>query len=203
MGSIYRHITSPTFDWFRRRGIWTLWVLLAFVPLNLPNTGFGLNNPPGTSDPSSADLDVTLTVPTMFRISGIADLSFGSYSGNGNLALDDDVCVWTNAAGGNYQVTAQGSGASFAFTVVKTGDASKTIPYAVKWNNTSGTIGNVALTANVASGNMSGANNESISCSSGPSDTANFQASFTQADLLATVAGVYTGVLSLIISAPI
>lgn len=178
------------------------WAFLA-VSMVLPLIVFGLNNPPGVSDPSEADLDVTLTVPTMYRISGIENLSFGTYTGNGALSLDEDVCVWTNASGGAYRVTARGDGASFAFVVTKSGDTSKTIPYTVRWNNTSGTSGNQALLADTTSSNMTGANTVSIGCSTGPANTANFQVSFSESALLGSVSGTYTGVLSLIISAPL
>lgn len=168
-----------------------------------PGLATALNNPVGTSDPSSADLDISFTIPTMFRIGGITDLTFGSYSGSGGLALDDDVCVWTNATGGSYRITAKGSGASFAFLVAKVGDTSKTIAYAVNWNNTSGTSGNQPLTANTTSSNISGANTVSTDCSSGPSSTANFQVTFSAGNLLAASSGTYTGTLSLVISAPV
>lgn len=178
-------------------------VAVGLVLVICPGVAIALNNPVGTSDPSSADLDISFTIPTMFRIGGISDLTFGSYSGNGGLALDDDVCVWTNATGGSYRITAKGSGASFAFTVAKVGDTSKTIVYAVNWNNTAGTSGNQPLTANTTSSNISGANTVSTDCTSGPSNTANFQVTFTQGNLLAASAGTYTGVLSLVISAPV
>lgn len=177
--------------------------ILVLSALSYPQLGETLSNPGSPSSPSSsASLDIDLTVATLFRISGISDLSFGSYSGSGPLSRDDDVCVWTNASGGSYRITARGSGGSFAFLVTKSGDDSRTIPYSVRWNTTSGTTGNAAIAANVTSGNLFGANTQSSSCSSGPASTGNFQVTFAQADLLSSPSGTYTGTLTLIVSAP-
>ena len=171
--------------------------------MSYPRLGETLSNPGSPSSPSSsASLDIDLTIATLFRVSGISDLSFGSYSGSGPLSRDDDVCVWTNASGGNYRITARGNGTSFAYIVSKTGDNTKTIPYTVQWNTTSGTTGNSALTANVTSGNLSGANTQSSTCATGAAATANFQVTFAQADLLSAPSGTYTGTLTLIVSAP-
>lgn len=172
------------------------------VVLLTPGSALSLNNPGSTSNPSSAELDVSLTVPTMYRISGVGDLAFGSYSGSGSLTLNDDVCVWTNAASGSYRVTAKGDGTDFAFVVKKQGDTSKTIPYSVLWNDESGTTGAISLSANVTSTNQTGANSQSISCSSGSNATGNFKVTLSQSDLLKAVSGSYSGVLTLVISAP-
>ena len=178
--------------------------IVSLIMLFLPGKMSALNNPGSSSDPSSvADLDVTLSVPTMFRISGINDLSFGSYSGSGNLSLNDDVCVWTNDESGEYRITAQGDGTAFAFVVKKVGDNTKQIPYTMYWNDTSGTSNNVQLTANVTSGNQTGANTQSTGCSSGAAATGNFQVVFQASDLQGAVSGSYAGVLTLTISAAV
>lgn len=149
----------------------------------------------GTS--STGDLDITMSVPSLVKISHVADLSFGTYSGSGSTSRNDDVCVWTNLASGNYRVTARGNGAANAFTVKRANPATDTAPYTVRWNNAPGP-GTTALTADTISADFSGANTTNTTCSGGVN--ANFQVSFTQSALLAVPAGEYSGVLTLIIS---
>lgn len=144
---------------------------------------------------STGDTSVSLSISNLVRISGIADMNFGTYDGSGDLAQDDDVCVWTNQSSGTYKVLAQGDGDSNAFTV---SSGAGTLSYSVKWNNTTGTTGNTALTADTISGEFSGASTTSSTCSGG--DTANFEVTFSAADLLAVRPATYTGVLTLVVS---
>ena len=168
--------------------------LLLVLVLSMPVSVFAAND--GNLDTTSTgDTFITLGVSNLVRITGISDLNFGTYDGNGNFSRDDDVCVWTNQTGGNYKVLAQGDGASHAFTVSAGADP---LPYAVRWNNATGTSGNSALTADTISGVFSGASTTSSICAGG--DTANFQVVFSSSNLLGARPGVYTGVLTLVIS---
>lgn len=145
---------------------------------------------------STGDTSISIGVSNLVRISGIDDLSFGTYSGSGNFSKDQDVCIWTNQNGGNYKVKARGDGTSYAFTV-SSGPGS-ILPYAVKWNGATGTSGNTALTADTLSGAFSGASTTSSTCAGG--ETANYQVIFSSTDLLDVRPGTYTGVLTFIIS---
>jgi len=168
--------------------------LLALLGL-LSSASSVLGATDGTLGPTSAgDDNLSLEVPALAKISDIADMNFGNYSGTGALTLDDDVCVYVNASSGQYKVTAQGSGVASAFTLT---DGSQTIAYTVRWNNTSGTSGNAALTATVQSGTLTGANTASLTCGGG--SNANFQVTMTQSALLNVKSSTYTGVLTLII----
>lgn len=145
---------------------------------------------------STGDTSISLSISNLVRITGIADLNFGTYDGAGNLSRDDDVCIWTNHNSGAYKVLAQGDGDDQSFTV-KTGSG-QTIAYAVRWNDTMGTLGNEALTADTLSSEFSGASTTSSTCGGG--STANFQVTFLQNDLLSARPGVYSGVLTFVIS---
>jgi len=145
---------------------------------------------------STGDTGITLGVSNLVRITGMNDLSFGTYSGVADFKKDDDVCIWTNQAGGNYKVTPKGDGASFAFTVTR--GAGSPLAYTVKWNNTTGVSGNTSLTANTLSGAFSGASTTSSTCGGGVN--ANLQVIFDEATLLSSVPGTYTGVITLVIS---
>lgn len=167
--------------------------VLFCVLLNSPHGYAASDGETGAS--SEGDFELELTIPNLVRITGVADMNFGSYSGSGVFSRNDNVCVYTNSANGQYLVTAQGSGAASAFTV--SDGASHTIPYTVRWNDQTGTSGNIQLDPSVSSATQSGAHTSSETCSGG--DTANFEISFTQGALLGVPAGTYTGVLTLII----
>ena len=182
---------------------WALIPSPLLIPSMLISPAFAATD--GTlGDSSGGGAEATLSVATLFRISGIQDMNFGSYTGSNIMQLDQDLCVWTNTAFGRYRVTARGSdaGAGYPFRVVHQNNASRSIPYTVRWNTTSGTAGNSPLVANVASADKSGANTESTTCATGPSATANVAVTFSEADLLAARSGTYTGTLTIIVSGP-
>jgi len=143
---------------------------------------------------STGDLSLDLSIPNLTQLSGISDLDFGNYSGSGTASQNDDVCVYTNNATGQYKITAKGSGPAFAFTLV---NGSHTVPYTVRWNAATGVSGNFALTTNVQSAALSGANTSSVTCSG--SNSANFQVNMTQGSLMSVPAGTYTGILTLVL----
>lgn len=147
-------------------------------------------------DSSTGSSTVSATVNSLVKISGVSDFDFGSYSGSGNFSLSQNLCVWTNVSAATYKVKVRGSGESYAFTVVNAQSA--TIPFAVKWNNASGTSGNFSLTADQLTDSLANANTNSQSC--GGSANANLQIIFTQNDLLSSRPGTYTGVLTVILS---
>lgn len=137
---------------------------------------------------------IDLSIPSLVRIYGIANLPLGSYTGAPQgVSANDDVCVWTNQSSGNYKVTARGSGVNDAFTM--SNGTGGTLPYEVKWNNATGTVGSVALTKGVQSSTFSIAVRPPSSCAG--SENANFQVLISQTELLKVKPGVYTGVLSL------
>jgi spore coat protein U-like protein len=143
---------------------------------------------------SGGEYSMSLDIPNLVKVSGIADLNFGSYSGIGSATQSDDVCVYTNNTNGQYRVTARGSGTAFAFTVA---NGAHLIPYTVRWNNSTGTGGNFSLSTNTQSSTLTGGNSTSQSCGGGAN--ANFEVSMAQAALLNVPAGTYTGVITLII----
>lgn len=165
------------------------------LSLGLLLSGYAFAATDGTLGATSTGTsDISLTVPELILISGMADVSFGTWSGSGDLDGNEDVCIYTNKAAGTYVVTATGDGAANAFTVT---DGSNTIAYAVAYNDVSGTTGEAALTTNVQSAQQSGADTSSQSC--GGSDNANFHVTVTEANLLAAPAGAYSGTLTLVV----
>ena len=157
------------------------------VPVQADNDGL-------LSSDSLGSTPLSLSIPHLVKLSGIEDLNFGNYIGPGNAVLADPVCVYTNLSTGEYKITARGSGASYAFTLT---NGSQEIPYTVRWNNSIGTSGNVALSANTTSSSFTGANTSSVTCSGG--NSANFQVTISQNALLSVKAGSYNGILTLIV----
>jgi hypothetical protein len=125
------------------------------------------------------------------QVSGFIDFSFGSWGGSGGISDDDDLCVH-NSVTSNYYLTATGDGPGFS--LVKGGD---TIDYTVRWNDQTGTTGNIALSSGVQSALQSGANTSSTNCGGG--NNANLQVSITEGELSAAVPGAYTGTLTILI----
>jgi hypothetical protein len=140
---------------------------------------------------------VTLTIPQFYRISGVADLSLGSYSGTGTMTGNDDLCVYSNGVT-TYKIrmTDDTTMTSNTFSIENAAHT-KEIPMAVRWNSTTGTGGNSAVTYNTQLSGT-GANTTSSDCSSG-GNTANIQVSFAQADLQAASAAAYSATLTLIV----
>ena len=143
---------------------------------------------------STGSANITLTIPTQVRISGLADLALGTWSGSGSKTANDDVCVYTNNPGAGYRVTATGNGTGGAFTVAS---GAETVAYEVRWNDQTGTAGNVQLTSGVQLASQTGANTSSQTC--GGLNSANFQVTFTSSALAAAKSGAYTGLLSIVV----
>ena len=161
--------------------------LFSVVPVQADNDGL-------LSSDSLGSTPLSLSIPSLVKLSGIENLNFGNYIGPGNAVLADDVCVYTNLSTGQYKITARGSGSSYAFTLT---NGTQEIPYTVRWNNSTGTSGNVDLSANTTSSTFTGANTSSVTCSGG--NSANFQVTISQNALLSVKAGSYNGILTLIV----
>lgn len=143
---------------------------------------------------STGTSTVTVTVPTLVKITGLANITFGTWSGSGDLNDDEDVCVYTNLAAGTYYITASGSGAADAFTLASGGD---TLAYRVYFNDEDGTTGEAELTATTKSAQQTGAHVTSQTCVGG--DTGNYHVQIEASELSTVPAGSYSGTLSLLV----
>jgi len=137
---------------------------------------------------------ISVTVPNLIKISGMADIAFGTYSGTGDLNGNEDVCVYTNKASGTYRVTGSGTGGGGAFTLQSGGN---NLAYNVYFNDVAGTTGEAALTAGSALNSQSGASTSSQTC--GGSNNANFHVEILSTNLLAVPSGAYSGTLTLVV----
>jgi hypothetical protein len=140
---------------------------------------------------STGTLSITLGIQDLVRISGLADMALGNYTGAGDLNSNEDVCVYRNGPSGQYKVTASASEGAFA---LKAG--SNAIPYKVYFNDATGVSGETLLTYSAISGAQSGANNQSVDCSVG-GKSSNVHVQLLETDLQAAAPGAYSGTLIL------
>ena len=142
---------------------------------------------------STGSANISLSLGKISRIRNMADASFASYPGSGDLSFNQNVNISVNYASGGYRVTGSGSGAGGAFTIA---DGSNVIPYEVKFNDEVGVSGNVALSSGSALTGQTGA----VKPISSTTNDANYAIKLAEADILAVDAGSYSGTISLVVA---
>lgn len=180
--------------------------------LALCSSAYAASNPAeATTTNSIGSSDLSVTIPVLYKISGIADLTTASYAGNGALTMNDDVCIYTNVAAGQYKVTLAGSNvctgvgcpANNIFAIANDTN-NQGVVYGAYWNEAITTTGRVQVGSDggtVATTTLA-QSNASASVTCGSSNNANFSVTMTQAALLAVYAGAYTGTLTITIIVP-
>jgi spore coat protein U-like protein len=143
---------------------------------------------------STFSYNVTITIPERVSISGLQDIAFGQYPGTGDVRQDDDVCIYSNTSGGNYDVTITGDGAGSAFTIASGGN---TIPYRVFWNDVTGTAGQAEAATGVTLSARTAAHRTSTPCSGG--NTANIDILMEEGNVQSKPNGSYSGVVTIVI----
>jgi hypothetical protein len=144
---------------------------------------------------STGNLSISITIPTLARITALNDILLGSWSGTGALSgFDNAICVWSSTGG--YSVTARGSGTSNAFTL---SNGTQTVAYTVQWAQTGGASSGTAMTSGTALTGRT-TNATSTSCSTGVASTAGVFVTIAESVLAASRPGAYTGTLTLVIT---
>lgn len=139
----------------------------------------------------TANVTLSVVIPAIIRISGIADLNLGTFNGTSNLSLADGVCIYRNG-GSLYGVMATGNGAGSSFRLA---NGAVSVPYTVTWQDT---LGTVSLTSGVQANGRGNANVTSPTC--GGVNNATFTVTVTAANLLTALQpGAYGGVLTLMV----
>lgn len=115
---------------------------------------------------STAQSELFLILGLRARITGFADLALGTWSGTGDLAGDDNLCVGRNGVGffgqAGYRIRASGDGAPgdpAAFTLT---NGARTVTYDAFFNDQPGTLGRQRLTAGVTLANQNASGFTSI-----------------------------------------
>ena len=174
--------------------------LLVFVPFVI--TSLNASHPMAATDgtlgiTSTGTAVITLVIPQLYRISGIGDFAFGTYSGSGSMTANDDICVYSNSSNSyKIRITDNTNMTANTFAVENTENTHQ-VPMELRWNSTTGTAGNVAIAYNTPL-TANGANAVSSDCSSGGLSS-NLQINFAQADLQSSFATAYSSTLTLLI----
>ncbi len=144
---------------------------------------------------SSGDLTASVTISHLMKITSVGDLT-AEYQGNGDLTLQDDVCVYTNDSLGRYKAKLTGDGPGF--TIKKGSDH---VDYAAFWNDEAGAKGSSVTSGEPLSGQTGASFSQSCTDKSG-NVNGNFTLAFSKKNLLAVPAGTYTGHLTIEILPP-
>lgn len=147
---------------------------------------------------STGSVTINASVPGRVRISGLSDVTFASVDPSVTASNAQNVCVWSNTSTRGYSITATGSGAANAFTLVS--GALPAVPYTVQWAATSGQSSGTSLASGTA---LTAQTSTAINadCSAGPSASASLVVSIAPATLQSMTAGVtYNGTLTLVVA---
>jgi len=107
---------------------------------------------------STGSVDVDLIIGFRARISGLADMPLGDWSGTGPMTANDNICVGVNYFGGGYRIRASGDGEPGdpgAFTL---SNGANRITYNAFFNDATGVAGRVPLTGGVTLNGQNAAN---------------------------------------------
>lgn len=146
---------------------------------------------------STGSISIGASVPNRVQLTGLTDVSFANQDPANPASKAQNLCVWSNTATKGYNVTATGSGAGNAFTLV---NGALNVPYTVEWAATSGQPTGTALSAGAAlTGLLSTATN--ATCSAGAGNTASLIVNISAANLQSMQAATtYTGTLTLVVA---
>lgn len=170
--------------------------LVAFCAIQLPAPASASSDGTIGAD-STGTVQIDAAVPGRVQITGLTDVDFGTVDPTLDASDAQSVCVWSNTSGRKYNVTATGDGGTG--TDFSLSDGTNALPYTVEWAATSGATTGSALTSGTA---LTGLSSSAVnpSCSSGASKSASLIVNMASADLLAAVAGSYTGTLTLVVA---
>jgi hypothetical protein len=171
--------------------LYTAAALMAFV---LAGQGIYAATQGSQGVTSTATTVITVVIPDQFRISGLSDFMLGTYSGSGAMTANRDLCVYTNGPGDYHVTVTDSSSMTPSGYSVQNATATEDIAYTVKWNDRTGTSGNVNMPFGTTKVGHD-ANTVSTDCSIG-GNSANLLVNFTQANLRAAPGGVYSATMT-------
>lgn len=149
---------------------------------------------------SSGTVGVSITLSSLVQITGLTDITLGTVStfpATGNTTA----CVYSNVASplGAYFVTATSANASAgAFRVSDGAGTPKFITYSAFWNNAAAAAQTTTLTSGTKTAQQTGGSAVSLTCGGTPN--ANFNLSFSAAQVQGAAAATYTDTVTLLIT---
>lgn len=141
---------------------------------------------------------VSVVIPALVQISGLGDITLAPTNFASPATGATTACIYTNIISplGGYYVTATSTNASAGVFRVKNGTTF--INYNAFWNPASSSAQTIPLTSGVKTAQQSGGSSSSLTCSGTPN--ANFNISFTDAQVAGASAGAYTDTVTLVVS---
>jgi len=140
---------------------------------------------------SSGDLDISLTVNSEVKISNLVDITLPDFSGT-DVTGTSGACVYRNG-GGNYLITATGSGTANAFELT---DGTNPVNYSVRYDDGSGFAAMTSGSA-LSSGNAVSADDD---CVTNGADNAVIEVTVAAADASTLPQATYAGTLTLLVA---
>jgi len=140
---------------------------------------------------STGDLDITLTILDEVRISNLTDITLGTFAGV-DLSGNSPACVFRSGTG-NYEITADGSGAGGAFEL---SDGTNDVAYTVTYDDGTGAV---ALTSGTALTGQTGGDPGSDTCAN-TGDNGDISVNVLATDMAPLPAGAYAGLLTLTVA---
>jgi len=147
----------------------------------------------GLGNNSSGDIEINLTLGLLARISGLADMAFGTWNG-GDLTSNQNICVGLYGTN-SYRFRASGSGDGSDANAFALSNGSDYLPYRVFFNDQTGLTGRTELTASNSLTNQtaSGSFWNLFGCLI---NNANLSILLEDASLASASTGNYTGTLT-------
>ena len=107
---------------------------------------------------STGTLDIDLVMGFRARISGLADMALGQWSGTGSMTANDNICVGGNYFGGGYRIRASGDGEPGDPSAFTLSNGASQIKYDAYFNDVADAgAGRVPLTGGVTLTGQTGA----------------------------------------------
>ena len=153
---------------------------------------------------SDGSIDVTLVTGNNVRLSGLADMALGTWSGAGSMSADDNICIGRTGISlfgtGSYRIHASGDGEPGDPAAFTLSNGFNQIHYNAFFNDAVGTAGRQQLTPGVAMTGQTGFGfwlvfNYLFGCFN---ENANISIEVPETELTGG-AGNYTGTLTLVL----
>jgi hypothetical protein len=150
---------------------------------------------------STGTVAVSITIPSLVQITGLSDIALTPTTISGSVTGNTTACIYSNVVSplGSYFVTATSANAAAgAFRVNNGGTTGTYITYSAFWNNSSAPAQTTALTSGTKSAQQTGGSAVSLTCGGTPN--ANFNISFSSAQIAGAVPNTYTDTVTLLIT---
>ncbi len=136
----------------------TLLLALVLVSGLVNGSHAAVQGNPGPS--STGSVDINLIMGLNVRLSGLNDLALGTWSGSGDVAGDDNLCIGRTGIGffgsGLYRILASGDGRPGNPAAFTLSNGATQIEYEAFFNDQTGTAGRQPLVPGAALTNQSG-----------------------------------------------